>query len=233
MIKSLWDMYMEVLQTAAAGDTIIQGISRKRDGAYALDFKQELIKLATLAQQEAAEPPNPFANIDATLARIARGQTELLLQVEGMQSQLEERSADTRDEERRETRLIGALIAMLDGVEDFCRFAEQDAELRAQARMMLSAMLNRAAQCGLARVACDGALFDAACHTVASVASDARCANGCVLYEVRGGYLYDGTIVRKAAVVVNKVEERQIKEPIEELKIEETIADQDTEGLVE
>jgi molecular chaperone GrpE (heat shock protein) len=133
------------------------------------------------------------------LRRIEIKQKETSIQLEEIDNSLQNGS---------ETALVDALIALTDTVADYYFFASGDegSPLFEQAQMMWNRAKNAAEAAGLEIIEPDNEPFDFRLHSVESVGQDINIPSGYAIKTLKFGYIYKGEVVRRAAVVVNKIE---------------------------
>ena len=120
--------------------------------------------------------------------------------------------------------LVDALIALADIIEDLYYFAAADpsSSLFDQAEMMKNAATNAAETAGLEIINAANEPYDFRLHSAESIGEDNETPNGYVIKTLKCGYIYKEEIIRRAAVVINKIEKiPKIEEEIEEGEIEE------------
>lgn len=163
-----------------------------------IDYHVELQKLL----QE--NPPDADAadalsgdiqRLNGVLAKINGRQADISMQVEEIYEKLEDFPAPRED--------AGALIALLDILEDFVRYARGEDALRDQARMMWGMAGRAAAKAGLMRLEGEGLPFDAATQEIEGMTYAEDVPHGSVMDILQSGYMRDGEILRKARVIVN------------------------------
>ena len=136
------------------------------------------------------------------LRRIENRQKETSLQLDEIDGFLQDGS--------NESVMVEALTALLDIIGDFYYFAvcEEDSPLFEQARMMWDAAKNAAEAVGLEIIDAVCEPFDFSRHSTEVVEQDYNMPNSYVIKTLKCGYIYKDEIIRKAFVVVNKIDER-------------------------
>ena len=101
---------------------------------------------------------------------------------------------------------IAALVELADSVEGFYRYAAdgESPALFGQAQMMWGAAKNSLASVGVMAIENDGQPFDPMFETAESTGAYGGMPDGYVLKTLKCGYAYDGKLLRRASVVVNK-----------------------------
>ncbi len=103
--------------------------------------------------------------------------------------------------------LVQGLVAALDQFEDIYRYAlknEHDSWF-AQIQLLWRNTATMLLPLGLSRIEGEHTLFDPRLHAAAQIGGDNNIPNGMVLEVLRCGYLYQNHLLRKAQVVVNKI----------------------------
>ncbi|MDR0668830.1 MAG: nucleotide exchange factor GrpE [Treponema sp.] len=175
-----------------------------------INFETELNKLLSLETGEL--PDYEFAEIAAAgreiLAEFDKKQTDTSLQIEEIYDLVKEQDflRETAASERaRADRLIPAIIGLADLLEDFYAYAGQSGseELKHQAKLQRENAGGILSSCGVLRFGEAGQALNPQYHTVkASVESPFPKEQ--VVQVLQSGYVYQGAIVRKAAVVVSR-----------------------------
>ena len=172
----------------------------------------------TSVQETVFEMNRPLAEINNRLAeqgdhlrRIETRQKETSLQLEELDNFLQSSGGAPL--------LVDALIALVDIIEDFYYFAATDpySPLFDQARMMKNAAANAAETAGLMIIDPANEPFDFRLHTAESTGEDNGLPNGYVIKTLKCGYIYKEEIIRRAAVVINKIKETEKVEETEEV----------------
>jgi len=122
---------------------------------------------------------------------------------EELQLQLEEVSAFLQDEDQT-SNLIASQIAILDIIEHFYRFAQAGSPLYDQAQMMWLTATKAATDVGIKGIDDVGMLLDSARHEAKGTDNDINLPPGQITKTISCGYMYNGDILRKALVVVNR-----------------------------
>ncbi|MDP3487087.1 MAG: nucleotide exchange factor GrpE [Bacillota bacterium] len=105
------------------------------------------------------------------------------------------------------TSLVRGLIATMDMLEDVYRYSLHN-EQNSWAEQMRLIWHKAAANMlilGITRIEGEGTPFDARVHNAVQTQENNNVANGLVLDVMRSGYIYDLQVLRKAQVVVNKI----------------------------
>jgi len=139
--------------------------------------------------------------IGAELRRIESRQQEVSIQLEDMDEYLRGGQEEAAE----------AAMALADIVFDFHRFCAQgsDARLLEQSEMMRAAAAKAASSMGLEVVDAQlGVMFDTNLHTAQGTGSEQGKPDGLVLQTLASGYVYNGRILRRVSVVINKAEVR-------------------------
>jgi len=135
---------------------------------------------------------------------------ERLLKIENRQKetgfQLEEID-DFLQSGGNETVLVEALIAVTDTIGDFYYFASSDSEspLFEQAQMMWNTAKNSSEAAGVKIIDTDNEPYDFSLHSAESIEQNYDMPNGYVIKTLKCGYIYRDEVIRRAAVVINKI----------------------------
>jgi len=166
------------------------------------DFFWEKIKYFTdTSAQNAVSGVNEYlAETNERLRRIETKQKETSIQLE----EIDEFLQNGGDE----TVFIDALIALTDTIGDFYFFAaeDQDSPLFEQAQMMWNRAESAAEAVGLEIIDAGNEPFDFRLHSVESAEQDINIPNGYVIKTLKFGYIYKDEVIRRAAVIINKIE---------------------------
>jgi molecular chaperone GrpE (heat shock protein) len=178
------------------------------------DFEAELDKL--LSRETGRLPQYEFAEFAAAgrefLAEFNKKQNDVSLQIEEIYDLVKEQGflRETLEAEKAGAdRLVGAAVGLCDLLEDFCAYAEQSGseELKQQARLLRENSGGILAGCGILRFGEPGQSLNPQIHRVrASVESSLPREQ--VVQVLQSGYVYQGVLIRKAAVVVSRGPER-------------------------
>jgi molecular chaperone GrpE (heat shock protein) len=141
-----------------------------------------------------------LADQSERLRRIETKQKETSLQLEEIDSVLQSGG--------NEESLIEALIALADTIGDFYFFAacEPDTPLFDQAEMMWDSAKNAAESAGLVIIDATNEPFDFHLHSAESTEEDNSLPNGYVIKTIKCGYMCGDAVLRRAAVIVNKID---------------------------
>ena len=168
--------------------------------AFLDSFWKKAEQLADLSAQNAASGINEnLAEMADRLRRIETKQKETSIQLEEIDDFLQTGGS--------ESTLVEALTALVDTIGDFYYFAADDegSPLFDQAQLMWNAARNAAATAGLEIIDAGSEPFDFRLHSVESAGQDYTMPNGYVIRTLKCGYIYKDEIIRRAAVVVNKL----------------------------
>jgi molecular chaperone GrpE (heat shock protein) len=141
-----------------------------------------------------------FTEINERLRRIEIKQKETNVQLEELDDFLQNGGS--------ETVLIDTLIALTDIIGDFYFFAAADksSTLFEQADMMWNMAKSAVKGAGLDIIDASNELFDFRFHSAQSAEQDMDTPNGYVLKTLKPGCIYKDTVIRRAAVIINKIE---------------------------
>ena len=184
-----------------------------------LDFKRELTRLLEEASAAGVNSAGPqgvdgplgpaVAGVlaaDAHLSKLLKNQAEMGYRLDELCDAAEQNAHGAQEQQRGREALVSALLAAADLIEGFYLYyrEHEDAAVTPQASMMWSALQKAMAAAGLARVADERAPFDAALNTAAHAETDETLPRGWVTRCLRSGWLYNGRIIRKSSVAVNR-----------------------------
>jgi molecular chaperone GrpE len=98
------------------------------------------------------------------------------------------------------------LVSITDSLENFYLFASEDesSPVFAQAAMMWNAARKSLEKAGINIICDQGIPVDFKLHSPERIGSDSNLPDGYVLSILESGYIYNGTVIRRASVTVNK-----------------------------
>ncbi|MDR3146628.1 MAG: nucleotide exchange factor GrpE [Treponema sp.] len=175
-----------------------------------LDFEAELNKLLSL--ETGRLPEYEFAELAAAgrelLAEFNKKQTDTSLQIEEIYDLVKEQDflrETAMSEKTRADRLVPAAIGLADLLEDFYAYAGRNGgeELKHQARIMWENAGGILSGCGILRFGQEGEPLNPRIHTV-KASAESPFPRERVVRVLQSGYVYQDTIIRKAAVVVSR-----------------------------
>ena len=182
-----------------------------------IDFEKELQKLTTESEPKKDEG---FFNIKNEVCQVLQTQNELVskllkkqgaasIQVEEMYAIMEEQNQEDQlqELESRQQVLIQALIKAADLMEDLYIYYKEhyDEAMIVQAQMMWNTLCKELSQAGLSRIADENTPYNLQLNSISGVASDTNDPDGFVVKVLKSGYLYNGKVIRKSEVIVNKL----------------------------
>ena len=166
------------------------------------DFFWKKVKYYTdTSAQNAVSGINEYlAETSERLRRIETRQKETIIQLEEIDDFLQNNG--------NETTLIDALIALADTIGDFYFFAasDQNSPLFEQASMMWNRAKSAVEAVGLDIIEAENEPFDFRLHSAESAEQNMEIPNGYVIKTLKFGYIYQDKVIRRAAVVINKIE---------------------------
>ena len=132
------------------------------------------------------------------LRRIETRQKETSLQLDELDNMLQNSS---------DTDLVSALVTLIDIIDDFYYFAAADplSPLFEQAQMMKNKAISAAENTGLKIIESENEPFDFRFHSAETTSEDSNIPNGSVIKTLKCGYIYGEQVIRRAAVVINKI----------------------------
>jgi len=147
-----------------------------------------------------AEINGHFEEISRRLYKIETKQKETSLQLEDIDDFIQNGG--------RETALIDTLISLADTIYDFYYYAgtDEDSPLSEQARMMWNSAKTAAESAGLEIIDAGSEPFDFNFHSAENTEQDCYLPNGYVIKTLKCGYIYKDEVVRRASVIVNKID---------------------------
>jgi molecular chaperone GrpE len=180
-----------------------------------LNFEAELEKL--LSRETGRLPQYEFAELAAAgqqfLEELTKKQTDVSLQIEEIYDLVKEQ--DTRAlrekadaEKTRANQLVFAAIGLADLLEDFCTYARQSGseELKHQADLLWENAGGILAGRGIFHFGVEGETMNPQIHTV-KASAESSLPREQVVQVLQSGYVYQNTLLRKAAVVVSRGQE--------------------------
>ena len=152
------------------------------------------------AQNAVSAVDERLQEISGRLYRIEIKQKETNIQLEGIDEFLQSGGA--------ETVLVDALIALTDTIGDFYLFtaADPDSPLYEQAQMMWNTAKSAVEAAGLEIIDAANVVFDFRLHSAEGTEQNIDIPNGYVIKTLKPGYIYKNEVIRRAAVIVNKIE---------------------------
>jgi len=166
------------------------------------DFFWKKIKYYTdTSAQNAVSGLNEYlAETNERLRRIENRQKETSIQLEEIDNFLQDGG--------NENALINSLIALADTIGDFYFFAAADlnSPLFEQAQMMWNKAKSAIEAVGLEIIDANNVVFDFRLHSAESAEQDINIPNGHVIKTLKLGYMYQDEVIRRAAVIINKIE---------------------------
>ncbi|MCL2321001.1 MAG: nucleotide exchange factor GrpE [Oscillospiraceae bacterium] len=186
-----------------------------------MDFLEELLKLSKLPLDFDVE--DEFKSIDAAIiydeinkniVKINKSQKEISYNMEEVNEFIQEYKDDYEDEIKRENdSLLKGLISIADVVEDFYVFCLSfgDDERKTSGEMIWNSILKKLSLSGLVRIFDEKTKPDAVFNTVISTSEDLSLPEGYIIKTVKSGYIYKNKVIRKSSVIVNKLENKEIK----------------------
>jgi len=166
------------------------------------DFFWKKIKyyIDTSAQNAVSGINESLAETNERLRRIDNKQKEMNIQLEEIDEFLQN--------DGNETVFIDTLIALVDTIGDFYFYTigNRDSPLFEQAQMMWNNAKNAVEAVGLDIIDASNEPFDFRFHSVESAEENLDIPNGYVIKTLKFGYIYNDEVVRRAAVIINKIE---------------------------
>ena len=140
-----------------------------------------------------------YSDIRERLNRIENKQKETSLQLEEIDDFLQSAGG--------ETALIDSLIAVTDTIGDFYYFTASDSasSLFEQAQMMWNTAKKSLAAAEIILIDTKNEPFDFRLHSAENTEQNYDLPDGFVLHTLKCGYIYKDEVIRRAAVVINKI----------------------------
>lgn len=155
---------------------------------------------------------------NSTLKRVGQELNQSNLQLEELlDSSLDKQNKDKIIANQHETiaelendklDLVQGLISVVDQIEDLYRYAlkNDNASRLEQIRLLWNKIASELTKLGISVIEDVNIFFDNNLHVAVEVKADHQYQNGIILAVIRCGYLYQAKLLRKAQVVVNKIE---------------------------
>jgi molecular chaperone GrpE (heat shock protein) len=191
-----------------------------------VDFEGELAEL--LAKEEEPlpreEPGELAAALRYMLNAFGEKQTNFSLQIEEIYDMLSSQNTQAlqealSSEKKRADYLVMTILGLCDVLEDFYAYARQSGreELRDQGEILWRNSGTLLAGCGILRQGTEGEELDMRIHSVKG-AVDSPLPREQVVRVLQSGYVYMGTVLRKAAVMLSRgpAETGEIEEDLQE-----------------
>jgi molecular chaperone GrpE (heat shock protein) len=160
----------------------------------------------TSAQNAVSGINESLAETSERLRRIETRQKEINIQLEEIDEFLQSGG--------NETAFINTLITLTDTIGDFYFFAAGDlnSPLFEQARMMWNNAKNAVESVRLEIIDASNEPFDFRFHSAESAEQNLEIPNGYVIKTLKFGYIYNDEVIRRAAVIINKIEKIENKD---------------------
>ena len=170
-----------------------------------MEFAMELKKLLDAEESPPLDPLVELARAQAEmLETLHRSGSDISLQVEEIYDivkQSDDNVKELKNAAKREGLLLGSLVAindLLDGLVQHAQFTGSD-----HTNTIYAKRAEALGACGVERVGQPGQLLDPRIHTVASAEISPEPFES-VLQVLESGYAYNGSILRKATVIISK-----------------------------
>ncbi|WP_461256897.1 nucleotide exchange factor GrpE [Treponema sp. R80B11-R83G3] len=153
----------------------------------------------TSAKNAVSEINEYLAETNERLHIIETRQKETIIQLEEIDDFLQNNG--------NENVLIDTLIALTDTIGDFYFFAavDRNSPLFEQAQMMWNRAKSAVEAVGLKIIEANNVDFDFHLHSAESTEQNMEMQNGYVINTLKFGYIYKDKVLRRAAVIVNKL----------------------------
>jgi molecular chaperone GrpE (heat shock protein) len=181
-----------------------------------LNFEDELDQLLsreteTLPNCEAVELAVAEQEL---LTALNSKQSDVSLQIEEIYDMVKEQGVLqglVNVERARADRLVGAAMGLCDLLEDFCTYAKSSGSeaLSHQAGLLWNHAGSIMASCGIFRFGTPEEPFNPQLHTV-KASAESQLPREQLVQVLQSGYMYQGMLVRKAAVVVSRGQPEEI-----------------------
>ena len=188
-----------------------------------IDFEKELRKFQFLElDEEFIDLQNESSVIvkafEKTLSRFGKEQGKTNIQLEELTGQFEEELDNNSDRaqlkkelslaEDEKCNLVNGFITILDQIEDLYRFSAKSSEesWSKQHELLWNNISNELLSIGIMKIDGKNALFNKDLQIPVEVRSSPWHGDGIVIEVLRCGYVYKTNVLRKAKVVVNKID---------------------------
>jgi molecular chaperone GrpE (heat shock protein) len=197
-----------------------------------LNFEAELGKL--LAGETGRLPQYELTELAAAgrelLTELNKRQTDTSLQIEEIYDLVKEQGflrEAAAEEKARADRLVLAAMGLSDLLEDFYAYAKQSGggELRSQAKLLWEKAGGILSANGILRFGEEGQSLDPRLHTV-KAAAESSLPREQVVQVLQSGYMYQNMLLRKAAVVVSRGQEKTGESTEQEINRKEAGTDE-------
>jgi len=177
-----------------------------------LDFHEEVLKLANLPLSEdiddgffTSDISLMYEDLNKSLNKLGKSQKEISFNVEEIYEFVQELK-EAEDKKLNKYDFINNLISIVDIIEDFYVFASEkdDQVIASHAEMLWNSVLKKISLFGLSRICDERTDFDVAYNTIVGLDEDLTIPVGFIIKTIKSGYIYDGKVVRKSSVIVNK-----------------------------
>jgi len=194
------------------------------EGQAVLDVNKELQEYKPIdLEQEGANPrkevPEIMGHFSKTLERVGKEQFKVSRQLEEIFSLLEEEKEQDAEnkkvrqelemKEQEKEALLQLILEMADSLEEIHRYALRSGEKAWREQLVLQWQKTgeQMEKLGIQRLKGAGSIFDPQLHAAAEVKEYPGVPHGLILDELKSGYCYGEKIIRKAEVVVNRLQE--------------------------
>lgn len=177
-----------------------------------LDFHEEVLKLANLPLSENMDDGSFTSDIslmcndlNKNLNKLSKSQKELSFSVEEIYEYIQNLK-EAEDKKSNEYDFVNKLVSIVDIIEDFYVFAleKEDQVVISHAEMLWNSIQKKISSIGLSRIYDEKTALDVVYNTVAGSDSDTTIPEGFILKTIKSGYTYNGKVIRKSNVIVNK-----------------------------
>ena len=170
-----------------------------------MNFALELKKLLDAEDTPPVDPLAELARANAErLKAINKDSAGVSLQIEEIYdiiNQTDKNAKEAKNAAKRESLMLGALVAVNDLLDDAMRFIMRDGA--AHAGMIAARREQALVACGIELLGVLGERLDPRIHTVA-LAEFSNAPIESITSVLENGYLYRGEVVRKATVTISK-----------------------------
>ncbi|MCL1949636.1 MAG: nucleotide exchange factor GrpE [Turicibacter sp.] len=179
-----------------------------------VNFKEELETLVMRSgSSSVTEPQSEIAiaceTFNATIQKFLKRQGSFNFQLEEMIALLEEMQAQGNSNQDGAQKMVAALVASADLIENLYLFYEENSQYESlfpQVRLMWKNIQKQLDVVGLTRIGDEQTPVQAEFNTVAGIESNPDFPHGYILKVLKSGYVYNGRIYRKSSVIANKLE---------------------------
>lgn len=208
---------MLLMQPVAIDSILLQGeermidVEKEIEGYCALEPGPESFSSHAGLEKALGVFSDAFKRLGKEQYKYAKQLDEIMILLEDAREDEKENREDKQELKARKREvegLQGALLDLLDSLEDIYRYARQSGQGAWEEQVMMQWMkvLRGLEGKGISIIQAQGQPFNLMLHTAREVRELGEYPHGYILEVIRHGYAYQGKVIRKAEVVVNKRE---------------------------